>query len=130
MSENNLRKLTDGRHLWDVEHPYYCAEAGFYGGGKETNNEYDSLDDFIDDWKGLDVDLNLVFRWDWVPEEGYEDEGDWISIHFMLQRKGFHVCNTIKSIKRTEENERKLIEFLQPHWRRLKEMWEPISWWE
>jgi hypothetical protein len=57
------------RHLWEVDHPYYCTEGNYYSNG--CHSTYDSWADFVEEANGWDLDMNLLFRWDWrKPEEG------------------------------------------------------------
>lgn len=56
---------TASSHLWEIHHPYYCAEGNYYKPLSECHDEYDSWAQFYDERGTMDDDLNLVFRWDW-----------------------------------------------------------------
>ena len=73
-------------HLWEVNHPYYCAESNWYS--NEAYIRYDSFASFLDEWEDLDTDLNHVFRWDW-HEADEENSQSRLQIFIMLQRKGW-----------------------------------------
>lgn len=64
--------MSDFKHLWDVEHSYYCEEGNFFQSGYHT--VYDSWESFAQPvtsfFEGnplyeFDNDLNFLFRWDW-----------------------------------------------------------------
>lgn len=95
---------TQEKHLWEYDHPYYCNEGNYLASpvrDAELNcwQEYESWQDFHDDWGDTDPDLNLVFRWDWKawhlewPEDYPDEEGrterHQLLLYFMLQRKAF-----------------------------------------
>jgi hypothetical protein len=55
-------------HLWEPDHPYYCAEGNFYK--RDCHNLCESWQEFRELVSGWDADLNLLFRWDWfVPQD-------------------------------------------------------------
>jgi hypothetical protein len=55
-------------HLWEPDHPYYCAEGNFYKTG--CHNLCESWQEFHEMVRDWDPDLNLLFRWDWfVPQD-------------------------------------------------------------
>lgn len=104
-------------HLWEIDHPYYCNEGNYYAPG-DTIFEYDSWDDFIAEWDDADPDYNLVFRWDWSPED------DVVSVFWMGQRKGLYQCTRTKVRK---EDEPRVMAFLRPRWLHLRTLWQGIS---
>ena len=56
---------SDGRHLWDFDHPYYCSESNYYS--NEPGQTWESWVDFVNEGMyDSDPDLNLLFRWDWI----------------------------------------------------------------
>lgn len=114
--------MSAAMHLWEIEHPYYMSEGCFYSNGH--HHLYESFDDFIEEWGEYDLDMNLVFRWDWRkanPED--EREHDELLIFFVMQRKAF---TTSCSILVTEEDEPAVLKYLTPRARRIAELWEPI----
>ena len=110
------------RHLWDVDHPYYCAESNWYS--NEAYLRYDSWAEFIGDWGDLDLDLNHVFRWDWhEPDE--DNTQARLQVFVMLQRKGLFKPIDIFGMK--VEDEPSVREWLEKHWDKIGEMWAPIA---
>lgn len=120
------------KHLWEVEHPYYCSESNYYAPTGDTYFTYDSWEEFYDEMSSYDMDLNLIFRWDWdkVPEEdldGYEEgeyTGDTLQLFYMMQRKGIFACHQVKV---TEDDEPAVREFLSGYWRKMQQLWEPFG---
>lgn len=60
------------KHLWEVEHSYYCEPGNFFQSG--YHSIYDSWEEFAKPTKSFfegnplydfDDDLNFLFRWDW-----------------------------------------------------------------
>lgn len=130
------------KKLWEIDHPYYCEESGYYYNTNGANGvtgwgaamEYDGFDDFIDEWEDCDLDMNFIFRWDWLkcvtPEEidNYSDDDEPIhrlTLFYMMQRKGCKKVITINGMK--DSDEKRVIEFLEPRWEYMKSMWEGLS---
>jgi hypothetical protein len=121
------------KHLWEVKHSYYCNLGNYYANG--CGHQYDSFDDFLEEWGDADMDYNLLFRWDWkeyepddwTDEEVEDDDhysGDKLEVFWMLQRKGaYRFCE----IKVNKEDEQKVIEFLKPRWEYMKSLWQPFD---
>lgn len=113
------------KHLWEVDHSYYCTENGAF-------DHYDNLNDFLDEWGNLDMDYNLLFRWDWEEYIDYNPDGldpddsgkDTLSIYWMQQRKGRYHCCVVRVSKDEEE---KVKRFLEPRWLHLSSLWEPLT---
>ncbi len=113
--------MTEQKHLWELEHPYYCHNANFYH--RDELEEFDSWEIFIEKWGGADMDLNLLFRWDWHLKGHWSDDSDILQLFFILQRKGiFRPCE----IKVTKNDEVKVIEYLKPRFRHLSALWVPV----
>lgn len=107
-------------HLWEVEHPYYAAEGNY--ALKDCHETYESWASFVEAEGGADIDLNLIYRWDWNLCE--EDEEDALSIYFIGQRKA--LCRSVLvSVKKTDEEAVRA--YLRPRWERLRELWEPLA---
>jgi hypothetical protein len=119
-------------HLWEVDHPYYCNEGNYYA-SESVCDEYKSWASFAETYKDADMDMNLVFRWDW--REGK----DWglgpftgdvhyrngrLLIFWMGQRKGLYRYSTVEVCRADEPSVRA---FLLPRWEHLKTLWEPLS---
>jgi hypothetical protein len=59
-------------HLWEIDHPYYCAEGNYFKTGQHST--WDSWQAFAEDtvFTTGDRDLNFLFRWDW-RKPGHHD---------------------------------------------------------
>ena len=109
------------KHLWEVNHPYYCNESNYYS--SESPCEYESWGDFYHDWGNSDSDLNLLFRQDWYNPEDSDDKRSRIRLFFMLQRKGKYISCIVK-INRKDETHIK--RYLETQATKLAEIWMPI----
>ena len=114
--------------LWEVDHPYYMNEGNYYQSG--CHQVYESLDDFIDEWGGMDIDTNRVHRWDWREGEDWgvevdesEDVLGLLMVYFIMQRKARTLSCEI-SVRRSDE--RRVIEYLRKHAERTVEIWSPF----
>lgn len=112
------------KHLWEVPHPYYCSEQNYYS--NHAIREFTSWKEFLEEYGNSDMDMNLVFRWDWLlaDPEDVPDE-DQLLIFFMGQRKGIYHSVTIKNIQ--PEDEPAVIAWLQLRWEHSKKLWEPFD---
>lgn len=122
------------KHLWEVVHPYYCAEQNYRARGDECGQYYDSFEEFLKDWSIEDdeADYNLLFRWDWLDadkeNEDFKDEADkydsdLLKIFWIMQRLGDYRYCIIK-VKKEEED--KVIKFLKPRWEYMNSLWSPF----
>jgi len=122
------------KRLWEIEHPYYCSESNYYApGNDQPYQSYKSWGEFDQEYRDSDLDMNLVFRWDWREGEEWElpeFNGDVnyrngkLLIFFMGQRKGLYRWVDIEVCRADEPS---VIEFLSVRWDHLKLMWEPFS---
>ena len=115
-------------HLWEIDHPYYCNEGNYYA-RESVGSEYKRWQDFLEENKDVDLDLNLIFRFDWVEEEdSYTGDDNYrngiLKIFWMGQRKGLYRYSLVE-VCRADESA--IIEFLKIRWERLRLLWEPIS---
>jgi len=127
--------MTEVKHLWDVDHPYYCTEGGYFHTQEHfpTIHSFGSWAEFLSDMGSSDEDLNLLFRWDWKEQD--EDSGEptfngdvhyrngELSLFFMLQRKGFHTT-CIVQVCRADEPEVRA--WLQRRLNYLIGLWAPL----
>ena len=124
------------KHLWEADHSYYCSETNFFlsaNRADETVSSYRSWEEFLADSLDDDMDMNLLFRWDWL--EGEENDlppfnGD---SHFrngklllftMCQRIGYHRCEKVDVCRADEPA---VIEFLRPRLAHLMSLWSPLT---
>jgi len=123
------------KHLWEVDHPYYCNEGNYFASSQECGDEFKSFADFLSEHGDSDFDLNLVFRWDWseqdenTGEPNYNGDDNYrngkLKIFWMGQRKGLYRWSIVEVCRADEPA---VIAFLKPRWEHMKLLWEPI--WE
>lgn len=109
--------------LWDPEHPYYCSSENYHVGGPHRGcTTMTAWSTFVDYWASEDaddLDLNLLFRWDWDRKERT------LKLYFMQQRRGNFVIVHVHSM--VDDDEPSVRAWLQPRWERMKDIWEPLS---
>lgn len=120
------------KHLWEIKHPYYCSEGNYFS--NDMHHEYKSWVDFLDEFGDTDMDMNLVFRWDWT-EKDYETgepnfNGDEnyrngkLLLFYMGQRKA--KCWSCE-VDVCRADEAAILEFLKPRWEHMRALWAPFS---
>lgn len=122
--------MTVELHLWDIAHPYYCSESNYYS--NEPGSRFESWAEFIEEaiCATGDLDLNLLFRWDWNrcdPSDYEPDEeipGDTLDLFFMFQRKGIFAPFTVAI---TEADEPAVREWLAVRWEHMRLLWAGVS---
>jgi hypothetical protein len=110
-------------HLWQPDHPYYCAAGNFYKVG--CHNLADSWREFYDKVKSWDADMNLLFRWDW-HEPGF---GEWegaaqLDTFWVGQRKAAMWSYTCPV---TQADEPGVRAWLEERAKTIIALWAPIS---
>lgn len=123
--------MPKSKHLWEVDHPYYCSESNYYS--RECHSSYRSWPEFLAEEGESDPDYNLVFRFDWREGEDWgvgEYTGDpyyryaQLWIFWIGQRKGLF-RTTCTEVCRADEPA--IIEFLKPRLTHLLRLWEPLE---
>lgn len=119
--------MTDVRHLWEVDHPYYFNRP------VDDAPAFESWAEFMAEFGDSEMDYNLVFRWDW-REGAVWDLGDYngddyyrharLIVGIIAQRKGHCYSHTIKVCRADEPAIRA---WLEPRFRYLLTMWEPFN---
>lgn len=124
------------KHLWEVEHNYYCTEGGYFWNQSERQTvwEFKSWSDFLAEMADADLDYNMLFRWDWseVDEETckptFNGDANYrngkLKLFFMVQRKGFHSTSIVEVCRADEPA---VIEYLRPRLAHLMALWEPLA---
>lgn len=123
------------KHLWEVDHPYYCAESNYYAPGREQPcSQHKSWAEFYEEYKDADFDLNLVFRWDWKEEDPETGDSTFngdvnyrngkLLVFWMGQRKGLYRWSEIEVCRADEPAVRA---WLQKRWDYLAKLWEPLK---
>jgi hypothetical protein len=121
------------KHLWEVDHDYYCNQGNYFA-SESVESAYRSWADFLAEQGDSDMDMNLVFRWDW--QEQYAESGETnftgdvnyrngkLLVFWMGQRKGLYRYSTVEVCRADEPA---VIAFLRPRWEHLRKLWEPIA---
>lgn len=122
------------KHLWEVDHSYYCTEGSYFGSGStQTVWEFKSWGEFLAEMANADMDYNLLFRWDWREGEGwdlvkYNGDDNYrharFHMYFMHQRKGYHGASIV-DVCRADEGA--ILEYLRPRLDHLLSLWEPVA---
>lgn len=102
-----------------VKHPYYASECNYYdSNARET---YETWEDFYEEYKEADIDMNLIFRWD-----VFEDSGNYSMVMiFIQQRRGIYHPIIIDSLE--ESNADQIKQFLAVHIEKIKSIWKPLK---
>lgn len=117
--------------LWEVNHPYYCSEDA------ECGIHFERWQDFLKDEGGADLDMNLLFRFDWEAPHEDDDPNEpilWkgdenyrdcrLLLFFMGQRKGLFRYATIDVCRSDEPSIRT---WLEKRFEHMMSLWEPFS---
>lgn len=111
-------------HLWEIDHPYYCAEGNFFKNGQ--HGHFASWQDFTSEtcFVDGDRDMNFLIRWDWRKPGFHDWDGDeYLLLFFVLQRKAWLLS---KQITVTQADEPAVRAFLEDCAKTLRATWEPI----
>lgn len=124
------------KHLWEVEHPYYCSESGYFHTQEkhQTIWTFPSWAEYAAEMGNSDLDYNLLFRWDWHESADHGDgssefNGDVnyrngrLYLFVMHQRKGYKSTGIVEVCRADEPA---VIEFLKPRLAYLMNLWEPL----
>lgn len=119
------------KHIWEIKHSYYCSSSNYFS--NEFPIEFESFDDFLEEWGDADTDYEHLFRWDWNLDEE-DSEGNEIKpldinrgtleLFYITQRKGIFKSIFVKVIA-SDENRIKC--WLQKKWELVTDLWEGVS---
>lgn len=125
------------KRLWEINHPYYCNEGNYFARDTDCHTYYPRWQDFVEEQGDSDLDMNLVFRFDWEsprkdgdPDEPIEWKGDenyrdcLLKLFYMGQRKGIYRWVTVDVCRADEPAVR---EWLKTRWDHMRLLWEPLS---
>lgn len=112
-------------------HPYYATAGCWYAGGREQpHTEHASWDDFLAEMGGADLDLNLLYRWDWEtpdPSDYGPDDPmattEHLALFYMQQRKARPWSHRIVV---TADDEQRIGEWLAVRAEHLRLLWSPL----
>jgi hypothetical protein len=114
--------------LYEADHSYYCSTTNYYSSDQPL--KYKNWKEFITEEGHFDIDLNLIFRWDWKPidEEGkYSSDINYrdgiLELFYMGQRKGLFRCVEVEVCRADEPEVRK---FLQVRFNHMIGLWAPF----
>jgi hypothetical protein len=126
-------EMAETKHLWEVEHAYYCNEGNYYA-RESVESSYRSWADFLAENGDADMDYNLLFRWDWQERDDETGEPNFngdvnyrngtLLLFWLGQRKGLYRYSTV-SVCRADEPA--VLDYLRPRWEHLRSLWEPVS---
>lgn len=129
MKKASKKKPTEDKpHLWEVEHPFYCAEQNYFT-NTECGQHFQDIESFLEEESDSDLDMNLVFRWDWLPnipdnwDDGPFPKDGIFKVFIIGQRKGIYRWVTVDV---SYEDENKVIKYLQPRLEHIKTLWAPL----
>lgn len=109
-----------------ADHPYYANQANYYS--NDCYTEYDFWNDFHREFNDADIDMNLCFRFD-IEKQHDEDDNELdkyqMKIIIIGQRKGLYLASFIKEV--TEDDVPSIVDYLQKHYKRIQENWEPFN---
>lgn len=117
--------------LVPTNHSYYCSDHNYYVNGDDNYGrcDYESWKEFKAEWVNtdgsLDDDLNHLFRFDIVKEDGIEKQGFTLWLFFILQRKGIYTPVQINNI--TQDDMPEITAFLRARWSYLQKQWEEFN---
>ena len=106
-------------HLWESDHPYYACEGNYFS--NDAHEAYRSWASFLESWGDVDMDYNLLYRWDWDKDERS------LKLFFMMQRKAR--CMSVEVFVLEGEDEPQVREWLEPRWEKMRAIWAPLSGW-
>ncbi len=116
--------------LWEANHDYYCNEGNYFSTG--CSAAYQTWAEFVAAEGGSDMDMNLLFRWDW--QEGEEDQSNFtgdayyrngrLLLFWMGQRKGLYRWSEVAVCRADEPAVRA---WLRPRFAYLMKLWAPFA---
>ena len=104
-----------------IDHDYYASDSNYYS--SDARGYYKTWADFYEEFKDVDIDMNLIYRWD-ITEDGNSGRYK-MQIIIIGQRKGIYMPVHIDSV--FEEDVPQIKEFLKPHFEKLLSIWKPLS---
>lgn len=108
----------------NTDHPYYCNQGNYFDNG--CHQTYGSWGEFLAADGDADLDMNLLFRWDWQQGEKEYDipEGSAdLLLFYMRQRKA--VSGSVQ-VRVLQSQEAEIRAWLQIRWEHLCELWAPF----
>jgi hypothetical protein len=125
------------KHLWECDHPYYGPEGNRYRSPMDNHHQlFESWEYFKleDSWYDSDLDMNLLYRWDW---KRYSEDQDFIDDAAALGEQASDVLQLFyvqqrrsdmysMAIKVTDDDEPDIRAWLVDRAEHMKELWSPL----
>lgn len=120
--------------LWEIDHNYYCCEGNYFAPLSKAHEDFECWEDFIGEWafysNPVYLNMNLIWRWDWVIVEDDEERDGTpvppyheLRLYFMGQRKAHgHSIH----VRVTKDDEPAVREYLKPFAEYMRTLWEDI----
>lgn len=103
------------KELAKIKHPYYSSGS--------DQAEYNTFQDFLDEMKDCDIDLNLCYRFDVRKNEDNKERYN-IELFTLLQRKGYIAQHYVANF--VESDIPLLKKYMKPHMEKIKKIWRPF----
>jgi len=104
-----------------VEHDYYSSDSNYYS--NEAKGRWQTFADFYEKFHDADIDYNLIFRWDIKKRDA--SERHYAEVFMIAQRKGIYIPHYIDYID--DADVPKFKELMLKHWKKLNQIWTPLS---
>lgn len=110
-----------------IQHRYYASPCNYFS---NDHGIYETMTDFINDFRNEDIDMNLIYRWDVFYRYGDEDDeskpiiGYRAQVTIIHQRRGIYNPCTIKSFEQSEVDE--FVKLVNRHKEILFSLWSPL----
>ena len=117
--------MKDKTSLRGYSHPYYANMGNYYL--NSALSEFGSWANFVEDCGDLDMDYNLLVRFDWKLPEEEGDTPERLELAFLQQRKGRYWPVVITLTDDPEGLEQQIRYWLQIRWNHMKRLWEPFG---
>lgn len=114
--------------LFETDHPYYANQGNYYS--NECHFTADSWEDFLSEMGETDLDMNLLYRWDWERpdplnyEDGEEMPNESLRLFYVGQRKAYLYSYEVFNVTREQEPE--IRSWLTVRAERMRQIWEPL----
>lgn len=115
--------------LRDANHPYYATQGNYFS--NDCHADYPSWAEFVEAEGDSDLDMNLVYRWDWTvpdPSDYDLDLGETIppetlDLFYVGQRKALHRS---VSVEIQREDESAVRDWLMVRAEHMRLVWAPL----
>jgi len=114
--------------LWEVDHPYYPSQGNYFS--NDCHTDYASWAEFMEEEGDSDLDMNLVYRWDWqvpAPDDYIPFDAplpaETLDLFYVGQRKALHRS---VSVEVRREDEPAIREWLTVRAEHMRRVWAPL----